>query len=92
MPAEIAKVGDEVEAPRDNHLALMTGDGTAVAIPPGATLIFVTGPNMEDRYPTILVKVDKKKMVFHCGCRKPGCTRQFTWKITGVAGNHPQRG
>jgi hypothetical protein len=89
MPAETTKLPDEGERPKDNHLALMTGDGQAIAIPAGATLIFVTGDKPEDYYPAILMKVEKKKMRFHCGCRKPGCTRTFTWTITAAAGNHP---
>lgn len=99
MPAEITKLPDEGSAPVDkagkpvNHLALVTGeDGTAIAIPPGATLVFVTGTKMEDHYPAILMKVEKKKMMFHCGCRKPNCTRTFTWKIVGASGEHPKGG
>ena len=47
MPAEVTALGDEEEAPKANHLALMTGDGMAIAIPPGATLIMVTGKKLE---------------------------------------------
>lgn len=91
MPAEVTKLPDEGEEPKGNHLALMTGDGTAIGIPIGATLIIVTGPKLEDKYPVVLMKVEKKLLRFHCGCQKPGCTRTFTYKITGASGTHPSK-
>lgn len=75
------------------HLALQTTQGGgSVAIPPGALMYIVDGdgnggdPN--NILPVVLKSVSRRRIVFICGCQRPGCTRQFTFEAKW-SGNHP---
>jgi len=88
MPIERAEDRNMGKEPDVNHLALLCGDGEAIIIPPGATIFFNTGKASTDHVPMILAKVEKKLLRFKCGCKRPTCTRFYTFKLTGAAGEH----
>lgn len=78
-----------VKAPDKPHLAVMTGNGTATAIPIGATMLVIEDPTRADKItPLILLKVSAKTIDFACACMRPGCTRKLRYRVER-SGYHP---
>lgn len=85
----------ETQAPtKEPHLALLTGRNQLLAIPPGACLTVMLDPDTttpHGKIPLVLIKVDKSKWTFICGCPRcmgnPRKARVFT--LSGRwTGNH----
>jgi hypothetical protein len=82
-------LGFDVKKP---HLGLITdASGAAVAIPPGATMLWILdASDAESIIPLMLTKVTSKKWEFRCNCGKPSCTQTFTFAASR-RGQHPAR-
>lgn len=93
MPFVELKPDKETEAPRDPHFALLVGDGEAIAIPRGAHLLMVDDPTGKKHkpMPLLLHTVSFKKIVFVCGCGRPGCTRVYEYQLVRGMGRHPDQ-
>lgn len=82
------EVSDKLgKAPDRPHLALMSGRGTFIAIPPGATIAEIIDPaDAQKITPLILISVSHNKWVFRCRCN-PQCRVVYTHRIVGE-GSH----
>lgn len=86
MPFKPADIQGDV--PAAAHLAVYTDNsGNVLAIPSGARMLLIEDPQRMDRiFPLILKRVNRKSIVFQCGCGK--CTREYVYKLTDMKGLH----
>jgi hypothetical protein len=77
------------KAPDGPHLGLLTGPGTVIAIPVGATMMEIMDPtDSRGITPLLLVEVARGRWRFRCRCN-PQCTVVYTHKITGAGAHVP---
>ena len=75
------------KAPKGPHLGLLSGDGTVIAIPVGATLVEIIDPKDSRAItPLILTEVKPGKWSFRCRCN-PQCRRVYKFNAK-AEGSH----
>lgn len=82
----------EGEAPKEAHLALITGADEGIAIPVGAVMCIVENAAKLDGgvVPLILERVSKTRLTFRCACGQKGCTRRVRFQAKWE-GSHPAK-
>lgn len=88
----IVKHAWEGEAPKEPHLALITGVNEGMAIPVGAVICIVENPSKlaGGVIPLILERVSKTRLSFRCACGNKQCTRDVRFEAKW-RGHHPAR-
>ncbi len=88
-------VKDEVEAPKEPHLALMAygegGEPTWMPLPKGTIMGIIVDPKdaVKGMFPVTPTHIGPKRLVFRCPCGQVACDRKVTF--TGIwTGIHPK--
>jgi len=88
MPFVPHQIGGD--APKVAHLGVVTDEsGEVLALPPGAVFYIIEdATNPQKLFPMVLLRVNRKKLVFQCPCGKPECNRVYEYTLSRGLGHH----
>lgn len=83
----------EGEQPIGGHLAYLADpNGLFVALVPGTQMLLIEDTNRADKiFPVVLAKVSRRKLIFHCACKDPRCTRTYSFECKASGWHHQQQ-